>query len=117
MLKNLVNLSILTTVVVAVWLFVSIFNSSTSTTVSPELANQIIPIPATFNMQALDQLEKRTFIPTDLSEVIQTASGSASSVPTPILTPTTIPTTTPNIPGFGEAVEGDISSGSGFLTP
>lgn len=111
MLKNLVNISILTTVVVAVWLFVSIFHSSTSTTISPELVNQTLPIPPNFNLQAIAQLKKRNLIPTDLSEVIQVGSGSAAPAVIPTATPTIVPTATPSIPVSAGTIQESTSSG------
>lgn len=98
MLKTLVNFAILTTIVIAVWIFVSVFDSFTSTTISGGIAEKIKPIAPTFDTNAIQILQQRTFIPTDLGEVIiPTATGSAlntepeaKSTITP--TPTTIST-------------------------
>lgn len=87
MLKNLVNLAILTTIVIAVWVFVSIYNSFTSSTITTNVARQIEPIAPNFNIDAVSGLLQRTFIPTDLSEEIilptgtpETNTGSASAL-------------------------------------
>ena len=110
MLKNLVNLAILTTIVIAVWVFVSIYNSFTSSTITTNVARQIEPISPNFNKDAVSSLLQRTFIPTDLSEKIilptgtpETDTGSASAQintgqsiaqgsQITILTPTSVPT-------------------------
>lgn len=79
MLKTLVNFAILTTVVIAVWIFVSVFHNFTSTTISETVATQIEPIPATFDVRAISILQKRIFIPTDLSETIPYADSDSKS--------------------------------------
>ncbi len=71
MLKNIVNLTILTTIVIAVWVFVSIYNSFTSTTITTNVAKQIEPISPTFDTKSIATLQQKTFVPTDLSESIE----------------------------------------------
>lgn len=68
MLKNIVNIAILTTIVIAVWIFVSIYNSFTSTTIETNVAKQIEPISPNFDTKSISTLQQKTFVPTDLSE-------------------------------------------------
>lgn len=77
MIKTLLNFAILTTIVIAVWVFVSVFHSFTSTTISDKVADQIKPISPSFDISAISNLRKRTFIPTDLSGDSPNTSGSA----------------------------------------
>lgn len=79
MLKNLVNIAILTTIVIAVWVFVSIYNSFTSSTITTNVARQIEPIAPNFNKDAVSNLLQRNFIPTDLSEKIILPTGLPNS--------------------------------------
>lgn len=108
MLKTLVNFAILTTVVIAVWIFVSVFDSFTSTTISGGTAEKIIPIPPTFNTKAIQILQNKTFIPTDLGEIIiPTASSSASRTIESESTDTISPTPT-NATNSGVFVPGNF---------
>lgn len=105
MLKTLVNFAILTTIVIAVWVFVSIYDSLTSTTITDTVAGQIKPIQPSFDTNAISNLRERTFIPTDLSENI--SSSSSVVQPTQPAKPETELETSPT----------PIATGSGALIP
>ncbi len=81
MLKNLVNIAILTTIVIVVWVFVSIYNSFTQSTISTNVARQIDPISPNFDINAIADLQKRTFVPTDLSEIIVAPTETDNTTP------------------------------------
>lgn len=81
MLKNLVNIAILTTIVIVVWVFVSIYNSFTQSTISTNVAKQIDPISPGFNINTITDLQQRTFVPTDLSETIVLPTDADGTTP------------------------------------
>lgn len=113
MLKNLVNFSILTTIVVLVWIGVSIYGSLTSTTISTEIGTQIAPIEPNFNLDARDGLRERTFVSNDLSEKISypsEGSGSAQIQSEPVPQPITQPPPQPTLPVTPTPIGTDVET-------
>lgn len=109
MLKNLIYIVSFTAFVTLVWIFLGIYHNVVSTTISTTTASQINPIVPNFDTKTITQLENRTNISSDLSEIIvyptsspsfptigATSSKSATLVPSPTLGASPTPTTPTN---------------------
>jgi hypothetical protein len=103
MLKNILYLSIFTTVVVAAAVFLSIYHNFTSNSVSADTTIQVEQIPDSFDATTVDAIKDRKVVPVDLSVTLlssgaQTSPATSSakqSAPTPTpreVSPLTSPT-------------------------
>lgn len=100
MIKNLLYLSIFTTVVVVSWIAFAIYHNFASSTIPETTAATITPITPTFDLTTLQDLETRSKVAVDLSTNSPFASSgpvsSRSAEPTPTTTtPVVIEVVTP----------------------
>lgn len=98
-LKDILFLSISSFVVVAAWIGFNIYHSWVTTTITPELQIQIIPIQPDFDIATVEKIKARKHI------VPITTLSSKAPVPTPagnetqpVLTPTPRALLEENIP-------------------
>ncbi|MFI5265474.1 MAG: hypothetical protein ACHQT7_01890 [Candidatus Levyibacteriota bacterium] len=100
MIKNLVYLSIFTTFVVLVWIFLNIYHALTFSTVTKDVNIQITPLDSTFNTSVISSLQKREQIPVDFTSSFST-SPSASPAIIPLIKPTGTPSAQIGTPSAG----------------
>jgi hypothetical protein len=66
--KNILYIAILTTVVVATWVFTSVWYSFTKSTTPPETNKYATPIDPSFDIGTMDMLNQRLSVPVNLTE-------------------------------------------------
>ena len=93
MLKNILYLSILTTLVVLASVFLSIYHNLTTTTAAEDTTIQVTAIPSTFNTTTITGLKSRKVVSADLSVSLlsQILGNTGASQSATLLTPTPTP--------------------------
>ncbi len=79
-IKDILFLSISSFIVVVAWVGFNIYHSYVTTTITPELQIQIIPIQPEFDMATIQTLKTRRQV-----QPITNLSGKAAAVPTPTI--------------------------------
>lgn len=103
MFKNLLYLAIFTSFVVVSWIGFEVYNSSVTSTITPDKSIIITPIPASFDMGTIISIKSKKIIPADLSQ-----NASRSAVPVPSVAPQS----TSQIPATNSAVPNAIPTSS-----
>lgn len=70
-MKNVILFSIVTFIMVIIWIGFSVHHNQTSTTVTPNIASQIDPIVARFDTKTLESLRTRKPVVVSLQQNIQ----------------------------------------------
>lgn len=87
-LKNLINLGILTLITVIAWIGFNIYHNLSTSQISEVTKIRIEPIESTFDQEALNLLNARQFIQSDLSEQTKIkAPPSTTLTPSPTQPP------------------------------
>lgn len=76
-LSGLAFLALLTTLAIVAWIGFSIYHQHTTSTISEQTSLQIVQITPSFNLKAVDSINKRKRVETDLQQV------TVPSTPTP----------------------------------
>lgn len=66
--KNILYIAILTTVVVATWIFSNVWHSLVTPTIAEDTSQYSTPITPMFDTQTLEQLGSRILVPVDFSQ-------------------------------------------------
>lgn len=95
--KNLLYILIPSTIVVLVWVGISLYTRAISSTISPKVNTSIKEIDPQFNIDVLSSLKRRSLINGKI-DIDDVATQSAQTSPTPTPTQTT-PSPSPIQPG------------------
>ncbi|HVZ12762.1 MAG TPA: hypothetical protein VG965_07070 [Patescibacteria group bacterium] len=114
MIRNLVYLTLFTSLIILSWIGFSIYHNYTTSTIDSDTKILITPIPGRFDDEVIQSIMQRKVIDADLNQRTPVASDEASISPTPTpikLSPTLNPTLSPT-PILAQP---NISSGSAGL--
>ena len=79
MLKNLMYLSIFTTIVIIAWIVFSVYHNLATSTISEDTNVLTTPIQATFDKEVIQGLKLRKKVDADLSQTIVNSEVSSST--------------------------------------
>ncbi|HVT01453.1 MAG TPA: hypothetical protein VHE53_04445 [Patescibacteria group bacterium] len=67
MIKGLLYITLLTTAAVISWIAFSVYHSTVTSTIAPDTAIIITPIPPSFDRETIEKLKNKKVVPVDLS--------------------------------------------------